>query len=80
MPRRPAIIEPDIPLYLIPHIVMRGVRRHGEGLERIDVCRTRCHFYNISIRTKPVKRELTGKHPPDGAPETRKRGNRGERE
>ena len=58
MPRRPATIERDIPLYLVPHIVLRGVRRHGEELEQVIVRKTRRHFYNISIRTRPIKREL----------------------
>jgi hypothetical protein len=58
MPRRPAKIERDIPLYLIPDIVKRGVVTHGETLERVIVSKTGNHFYNISIRTRPVKREL----------------------
>lgn len=58
MPRRPAKIERDIPLFLIPHIVMRGVRDHGDELERLIVKKTRSHFYNVSIRTRPIKREL----------------------
>jgi hypothetical protein len=57
MPRRPATIERDIPLFLIPHIVMWGVRTHGEELERVIVRKTRSHFYNVSIRTRPIKRE-----------------------
>jgi hypothetical protein len=79
MPWRQAAIKPDVPLYTVPHIVKRGVQRHGEELERIIVSRTRCRFCNSSIRTKPVKRELKGKQPPKDAPETRKRGKRGER-
>ena len=58
MPRRPAKIERDIPLFLIPHIVLRGVRDHGDELERVIVQKTRSHFYNVSIRTRPIKREL----------------------
>jgi len=58
MPRRPAKIERDIPLYLIPDIVKRGVVTHGETLERVIVSKTRNHFYNVSIRTRRVKREL----------------------
>jgi hypothetical protein len=58
MPRRQATIERDIPLFLIPHSVLRGVRTHGEELERVIVRKTRSHFYNISIRTQPIKREL----------------------
>jgi hypothetical protein len=58
MPRRPAKIERDIPLYLIPDIVKRGVVTHGETLERVIVSKTGNHFYNVSIRTRRVKREL----------------------
>lgn len=67
MPRRPATMERDIPLFLIPHIVMRGVRTHGENLERVIVRKSSCHFYNISTRTRPVKRELKGKQPCTGS-------------
>jgi len=58
MPRRPAKIERDIPLYLIPDIVKRGVITHGQTLERVIVSKTGNHFYNVSIRTRRVKREL----------------------
>ena len=58
MPRRPAKIERDIPLYLIPDIVKRGVVTHGQALERVIVSKTKNHFYNVSIRTRRVKREL----------------------
>ena len=58
MPRRPATIERDIPLFLVPHKIQEGIRNHGEDLERVIVSRGGSHFYNISIRTRPVKREL----------------------
>ena len=58
MPRRPAKIERDIPLYLVPHFVKRGVSIYGDELEGMDVRRTGRHFYNISIRTKPIRKEL----------------------
>jgi hypothetical protein len=80
MPRRPATFERDIPLYLIPHIVMRGVRTHGEELERVIVQKTRCHFYTVSIRTRPIKRELKGKQLPHGSTKAQKRGEEGELE
>jgi|GEM_PF-634555 hypothetical protein len=60
MPRRPAKIERDIPLWLIPDIVKRGVVTHGKTLERVIVSKTRNHFYNVSIRTRRVRRELKG--------------------
>jgi len=58
MPRRPATIGRDIPLFLIRPVVVRGVRTYGEVLERVIVHKTRSHFSNVSIRTRPVKREL----------------------
>ena len=60
MPRRPATIERDIPLFLIPPRVMRSVRTHGEEPDRVMVNKTRRHFSTISIRTRPLKRELKG--------------------
>jgi hypothetical protein len=70
MPRRSATIEQDIPLYLIPHIVMRGVRTHGEELERVIVRRGSFHFSHVSIRSRAIKRELKRvKKYPSGTPE-----------
>ncbi len=60
MPRRPAKIERDIPLYLIPALVKREVNSHGGRLKGLVVRETRGHFYNISIRTKPIRRERRG--------------------
>ena len=61
MPRRPTKIERDIPLWLIPDIVKREVKTFGEELEGLNVHTTESHFYNIRIRTRPVKRELSGR-------------------
>jgi len=58
MPRRPSKIERDIPLYLIAGIVKRGVSTYGEGLERVIVRKTGRHFYNVSIRTRRIRKEL----------------------
>jgi len=58
MYRRPTKTERDIPLYLIADIVKREVRNHGEDLDWIFVRTTGRHFYNIRIRTRPVRREL----------------------
>jgi hypothetical protein len=60
MPRRPAKIERDIPLYVIPRLVKEGVHTHRDELERIVIQKTHSHFYNVSIRTRPIKRELKG--------------------
>jgi hypothetical protein len=61
MPRRPAKIERDIPLWLIPGMVKRGVSVHGVRLKRVIVWETRGHFYNISIRTKPIRKDRKGR-------------------
>jgi hypothetical protein len=58
MSRRPTKIEQNIPLYLIPDIVKREVRTHGEDLDWVFVRKSGSHFYNIRTRTKPVRREL----------------------
>ena len=78
MPRRKTIVESDVPLFLIPHTIMKRIRIHGEETESVVVRKSRRHFYNISIRTKPVKRELkprgTGRGtpvPPGGSGEER---------
>ena len=60
MPRRPAKIVRDIPLCLIPGMVKRGVSIHGGRLKRVIVWESRSHFYNISIRTKPIRKERKG--------------------
>ena len=68
MPRRPPIIERNIPLFLIPHKIKDGISNHGDELERVVVSRGGSHFYNISIRTRPVKRELVrSRHKPGPA-------------
>jgi len=80
MPRRPAVIRQDIPLYLVPHLVLQGVRSHGGELERVVVQKTRCHFYTVSIRTRPIKRELKGKKPSHRGTKQQKAGEPGEEE
>ena len=65
MPRRQTTIGRDIPLFIVPHVIMQKIRRHGENLERVIVRKSGSHYYNISIRTNPVKREL--KQRPAGA-------------
>ena len=70
MPRRPATIERDIPLFILPHSTMRGVRTHGEDLERAIVRTIRSHFSRISIRTRLVRRERKrAKKDSSGTPE-----------
>lgn len=58
MPRQQTTPDKSIPLFVIPHVIMQKIRRHGEALERVIVRKSGSHHYNISIRTRPVKREL----------------------
>ena len=61
MSRRPATDKRDIPVFPVPHIAMRGTRTQGEDPERIIVRRAGIHFYQVSIRSRPIKRELKRK-------------------
>ena len=58
MPRRPTTTEDGVPLFTIPHIIMQRIRRHGEEVEWMEAKRMENHFYTVSIRTRPVKREM----------------------
>ena len=60
MSRRPATIERDIPLFLVPHTVVRGVLTHGKERERVIVRRASFHFSNVRFRSRLIKRELKG--------------------
>ena len=69
MPRQAATIERDVTLFLILHIVMPGVRTLGEDPEQVIVRKCGSHFYNVSIRTRPIERELRGMQTGIGATE-----------
>ena len=68
MPRRPPEDKPDIPLYLVPHIVAEGFRQHGGEVERITIKKTRRHFYDVRSRPRPIRRELKGGGRPGDRP------------
>jgi hypothetical protein len=68
MPRRQTTTNREIPLFIVPHVIMQRIRRHGENLERVIVRKSGSHYYNISIRTRPVKRELKARATDAGAP------------
>jgi hypothetical protein len=57
MPRRSAEVQPDVPLFLVAHVIQQRIRTHGEELERVIVTRTHRHFYTVSVRTRPIRRE-----------------------
>ena len=48
----------EIPLYLLPEVIARFIRTKGEAVYRISIARTHWHHYNVSVRTKRIKREL----------------------
>ena len=55
MPRRPTEYVCDIPLWLIPQVILQWIRKVGEELEWLQV-RRKLRTYIISIRTRPVSR------------------------
>ena len=70
MPRRPAVIAPRIPLFLITSVVRREVKKAGEELVRIVVKKVGRHYYNVSVRTRSVNRELRSYVPQAKIPDT----------
>jgi hypothetical protein len=72
MTKRRSRTEGEIPLYLLPQAVARKVKEWGDAVYRISVKRTHWHHYNITVRTKPVRRELAPAVIAQLAPETGK--------
>jgi hypothetical protein len=58
MPRKPALLLPNVPLVLIAFAIRMEVEHAGERLERIVIERTSRHFYNLAIHTQPVRQVL----------------------
>ncbi|MFA6226832.1 MAG: hypothetical protein WC620_11845 [Methanoregula sp.] len=58
MPKSKSVTEGEVPLYLLPHAITRHISRIGDSMYRIRVKRTHWHYYNISVRTKPLPKEL----------------------
>jgi hypothetical protein len=56
--KRRAKTENGIPLFLLPQVIARQIRERGSTVYRISVKRTNWHYYNVTVRTKPVPREL----------------------
>jgi hypothetical protein len=59
MPRRPTEHNGSVPLWLIPQVILQWIRRFGEDLEWVRVRRSPHHFYTVSVRVRPVKREFS---------------------
>jgi hypothetical protein len=58
MTRPKSVSAAEIPIFLVPQEIARLMRDRGERVYRISVKRTRYHYYNISVRTRSVPREL----------------------
>jgi hypothetical protein len=50
--------ETEIPLYLLPQAIARRIREWGDVVYRISIVRTRWHHYNVTVRTRRIKKEL----------------------
>ena len=50
--------ECEILLWLLPQALARKVRERGASLYRISVKRTHWHHFNVTVRTRPIKKEL----------------------
>lgn len=48
----------EVPLLLVPKTIAGQLRTFGGSVYRISVKRTRWHHYNVTVRTKSVRREV----------------------
>ena len=58
MTRRRSRTEGEIPLHILPQIITRTIREWGDHLYRISVKRTHWHHFNVTVRTRPIPKEL----------------------
>jgi hypothetical protein len=56
--RRRSRTESEIPLWLLPLALARKIREWGDALYRISVKRTHWHHFNVTVRTRPIPKEL----------------------
>ena len=54
-PRQRALVMREIPLYLLPAALQRGVREKGGKMYRVVIVRTHWHHYTIKIRCSTRK-------------------------
>lgn len=66
MPRRAAAVLTKVPLFLVPAIIKKEVKKAGEELVRIVVKKVNRHYYNVSVRTRSINRELRANVPRAG--------------
>jgi len=53
--RKRALVMREIPLYLLPAALQRGVREKGGKMYRVVIVRTHWHYYTIKIRCSTKK-------------------------
>jgi len=58
MPRKPAVVAPRIPLFLILPVLRRELKRAGEELVRIVVRNGKGHTYDICVHTRGIEHPL----------------------
>jgi hypothetical protein len=58
MPRRPPVVMPRIPLFLIIPVLKKELKRAGEELVRIVVRRVKGNSYDISVHTQGIEHPL----------------------
>jgi hypothetical protein len=61
----------EIPLWLLPQALVRTVREWGDALYRISVKRTHWHHFNVTVRTRPIPKELAPVKITEISPDTR---------
>jgi hypothetical protein len=71
--KRRSRTEGGIPLWLLPQALARTVREWGDGLYRISVKRTHWHHYSVTVRTRPIRKELAPAKTATISPDTRGR-------
>ena len=74
MPRRPAVLLPNIPLVMVAFAIRMEVEDVGERLERIVIERTSRHFYNLAFHTQPLGKELPARKAVARVPEYNRMG------
>jgi hypothetical protein len=57
---RRAFVMREVPLYMLPAAVRRGVKERGGKIYRAVIVRTHWNHYTITARIKPVHRGLEG--------------------
>lgn len=59
MPRHPTDHDGNVPLWLIPAVILQWIKKVGEDLEWVRIRRTAHRYYQVSVRIRSVKREFS---------------------